>query len=116
MLSLNNSKQLELQSKERMQTQALESKERISAQDAQIKLTTEAAKLGSAEDIALMHAQVASLKARLDMLSAGVPVEATQEPPAPPAMNADVVSPQVQPQQQGPVNGMGGPPGGFIPG
>jgi Phage P22-like portal protein len=109
-VSLLNSKQLELQSKERMQTQAIESKERIAAQSDQIKLTTEAAKLGSQEDIALMHAQVQALSERLKLLQAQAPVEATQNPPAPPAMPAQVVSPQVQPEPQQPVNGGERPP------
>jgi hypothetical protein len=111
-VSLLNSKQLELQSKERMQTQAIESKERISAQDAQIKLTTEAAKLGSQEDIALMHAQVQALSERLKLLQQQLPVEATQDAPEPPAMPAEVVSPQVQ-QQPGPGRMNGSPGPGF---
>ena len=42
-------KQLELESKERMQTQELQSKERVAAQQSQVKLTTEGAKLGTPE-------------------------------------------------------------------
>ena len=100
--SLLNSKQLELQSKERLQTQSLESKERIAAQGNQVKLTTEGAKLGSQEDIALMHAQVAAIQARLNMLSQQVPIEATQRPPEPPAMPAGAISPTMQQRQQEP--------------
>jgi hypothetical protein len=94
------SKQLELASKERMQTQELESKERVAAEQTRAELNIKSAELASKGDIALLNAQMASLTARLNMLQQGVPVEATQRPPEQPmqAMQGPMV-PQEQPER-----------------
>src|SRR4029450_11582337 len=73
------SKQLQWGSEERRQTQELESKERIAAQQTQAQLTIKAAEIGSKDAIALLNAQVGALSQRLDLLQQGVPVEAAGE-------------------------------------
>jgi hypothetical protein len=79
------SKQLQFESEERRQTQELESKERIAAQQTQAQLTIKAAEIGSKDAIALLNAQVGALSQRLELLQQDVPVEATQQEPEPAA-------------------------------
>ena len=93
-------KQLELASKERMQTQELESKERIAAEQTRADVSIKAAEVGSRDAIALLNAQVLALSKRLDVLQADVPVEATQQQPQPAAGLQQALQGPMIPQEQ----------------
>jgi hypothetical protein len=94
------SKQLESESKERMQTQELESRERIAAEQTRAQLSIKAAEVGSRDAIALLNAQILALSKRLDMLQAGVPVEATQQAPQPAAGLQQALQGPMIPQEE----------------
>lgn len=68
-------KQVEASSKERMQTQQIESDERIAAMKDQSQLVMKAADVGSKDSIALLQAEIAAIAKRLDMLQADQPVD-----------------------------------------
>ena len=101
-------KQLEIESEERMNQAKIESSDRQAALKAQVELVTSEAKLTSAENINLLREELAMLKAQIAAMATGEAAEQSVGPapgaPAagvafePPPAEPPTLEPQVEPQ------------------
>lgn len=80
MAQIIQGKQVETSSKERMQTQKIESDERMAAEKNQASLISKAADVGSKDSIALLQAEIMSIQHRLNLLQSDQPVDGQQQP------------------------------------
>ena len=80
MAQIIQGKQVETSSKERMQTQKIESDERMAAEKNQSSLISKAADVGSKDSIALLQAEIMSIQHRLNLLQSDQPVDGQQQP------------------------------------